>query len=373
VVIAHSPALDGLRGLAILLVLAHHLTLVQPITVFDASALALLHTGWAGVDLFLVLSGFLITGILIDARGSDRYFVSFYARRTLRIIPLYYLLVFFSYHVLPRFPTWYQRLVGQGDVPPERDFWLFLSNFTMAQRDQIQHGILGVSWSLAIEEQYYIVWAALVWLCPPGVLGTLCGAIVIVAPILRALAIAAGASEIEVYVLTPYRADALAAGGWLAWATRAPIAALVHGYGPAAAIAGIGGVSALTWWDGHTSWDGGVKQVIGYSFLTLTASGLLLLATQSATRGWVKRVLSLPPLQTFGRYSYCLYLIHLPVMWTVRYTLFDPTRAPLVFGSVWPAQLLFWGLVIAPAVGLSWVSWRCVEQPILRLKRFFPY
>ena len=105
-VIAHSPALDGLRGIAILLVLAHHLTLVQPTTAFEASALALLHTGWAGVDLFLVLSGFLITGILLDSRGSDRYFRNFYARRTLRIVPLYYSVVLFSYHVLPRFPTW---------------------------------------------------------------------------------------------------------------------------------------------------------------------------------------------------------------------------------------------------------------------------
>ena len=371
-VIAHSPALDGLRGIAILLVLAHHLTLVQPTTAFEASALALLHTGWAGVDLFLVLSGFLITGILLDSRGSDRYFRNFYARRTLRIVPLYYSVVLFSYHVLPRFPTWYVRLVGRSEVPPERDFWLFLSNFTMAQRDQIQHGILGVSWSLAIEEQYYLAWAPIVWLCPPRSLGLLCIAIVIATPILRALAIASGASEIDVYVLTPYRADALAAGGWLACAARAPIAASVHSYGRAAAIAGIAGVSALVWWDGHTAWDGGVKQTVGYSFLALAASGLLLVAMKSGEHGWGKRLLSARLLRMFGRYSYCLYLIHLPVMWTVRATVFDPTRAPLMFDSVWPAQLIFWGLVILPAVGLAWFSWRFFEQPILRLKRFFP-
>src|SRR5918998_5491330 len=88
--IGHSLPLDGLRGLAILLVMAHHLTIVRSEVPFDVGALELLHTGWVGVDLFFVLSGFLITGILLDARGSDRYFASFYARRTLRIFPLYY-------------------------------------------------------------------------------------------------------------------------------------------------------------------------------------------------------------------------------------------------------------------------------------------
>lgn len=371
--IPHSPALDGLRGIAILCVLGHHLSLVQPGTAFDAGALALLHTGWAGVDLFLVLSGFLITGILLDARGSDRYFVSFYARRALRIIPLYYLLIFFSYHVLPNFPVWYQRLVGLSPIPPERDFWLFLSNFTMAQRDEIQHGILGVTWSLAIEEQFYLVWAAVVWLCPNAWLGPLCALTVVGTPFLRASAIAAGASEIEVYVLTPYRADALAAGGWLAWMARRPLVGPIHRFGPLAAVVGVSGVAALVWWDGHASWDGGVKQAIGYSFLALASSGLLLCATQPGNGSRMKRLLSTAGLQMFGRYSYCLYLIHVPVMWTVRYTVFDPTRAPLVYGSIWPTQMLFWALVIMPALGLAWVSWRTFESPILRLKRFFPY
>lgn len=371
--IPHSPALDGLRGIAILLVLAHHLSVVEAQTVFDTGLLALLHTGWAGVDLFFVLSGFLITGILIDARGRDRYFSSFYARRALRIVPLYYALIFFSYHVLPHFPLWYERLVGPSPIPPERDFWLFVSNFTMAHRDQIQHGVLGITWSLAIEEQFYLVWAAVVWLCSPAWLGPLCALIVVGTPVLRASAIAAGASEIEVYVLTPYRADALAAGGWLAWMARRRRSGPMHRFGPAAAILGVVGVATLVWWDGHTSWDGGAKQVIGYSFLALAASGLLVCATDPAESNRVKRLLAAAWLQTFGRYSYCLYLIHLPVMWTVRQTIFDPARAPLVYGSVWPAQLLFWALVIIPALGIAWTSWRTFEMPILRLKRYFPY
>jgi peptidoglycan/LPS O-acetylase OafA/YrhL len=75
----------------------------------------------------------------------------------------------------------------------------------------------------------------------------------------------------------------------------------------------------------------------------------------------------------FGRYSYCLYLIHLPVMWTMRSLVFDPARAPVVMGSALPAQLLFWPLAILPALALAWLSWRALEEPFQRLKRYFSY
>jgi peptidoglycan/LPS O-acetylase OafA/YrhL len=370
---AHFPALDGLRGVAILLVLAHHLTVVRPATEFDTIVLALLHTGWAGVDLFFVLSGFLITGILIDSHGSRRYFSSFYARRTLRIFPLYYLIVFLSYHVLPHFPTWFARLAGLGPIPPERDYWLYLSNFGVAERNGLRHGILDISWSLAVEEQFYIVWAVVVWLCRPNWLGWLCALIVVGTPLLRSAAIAAGALEYEIYVLPQYRADSLAAGAGLAWLARRPTWSTMRVLGPWAILVGLAGTAGLVWWDGHNVWTGGAKQVVGYSCLALASSGLLVCAITESKRGLWVRALSTSWLRMFGRYSYCLYLIHLPVMWSVRYEVYDPTRAPTVFGSSLPAQLAFWPLAIAPALGIAWLSWRYFEEPLQRVKRFFPY
>jgi peptidoglycan/LPS O-acetylase OafA/YrhL len=353
--------------------MAHHLSIVRSDVPFDATVLALMHTGWIGVDIFFVLSGFLITGILIDARDSDRYFVSFYTRRTLRIVPLYYLVIFLSYHVLPHFPTWYRILVGRGSVPHEQYFWLFLANFVFAEQDQFQHGVLTVAWSLAIEEQFYLLWAVVVWICPVRWLGPVCAAIVLGAPLLRGAAAASGLSLVQIHVQTPFRADVLAAGAWLAWWSRQPYPDPVFRFAPWAVLTGIVGVIGLILWDGHLVWDTWTKQSVGYSFLAIGASGLLVsVHTKPERSRWV-RMFSAPWLCSIGRYSYCLYLIHLPTMWAMKNLVFDPTQVPNIMGSAMFGQALFWVVAFVPAYAIAWLSWRCFEQPILRLKRYFPY
>src|SRR5271169_870729 len=121
----HVPELDGIRGIAILVVLVSHFGSTATgdsarLGKFLNEAFGL---GWAGVDLFFVLSGFLITGILLDSKGSGRYFSNFYARRTLRIFPLYFLYVFVFFHVA--MPV--GRLLGHGgyvDTSGEIWYWL---------------------------------------------------------------------------------------------------------------------------------------------------------------------------------------------------------------------------------------------------------
>ena len=370
--IAYTPALDGLRGIAILLVLFHHFTILTPVTAVDESLAAAARAGWSGVDLFFVLSGFLITGILIDARGSDRYFRSFYARRTLRIFPLYYLIVFLSLVVLPGLPAWFDLLAGAAAPREQWPYWLYLTNFAVASRDAFRHGILDVTWSLAIEEQFYLAWAAIVWLCPPRVLGALCFFTVVAAPFARTLALSQGAEPIDVYVLTHYRADALATGAAIAWLLRR---GWLQGQGaPALAVAGTAfvGVLAVCWVDGGGWWANRWMQRAGYSLLSLTGAGMLVAAVvQPPTAVW-PRLLSAGWLRAFGKYSYCLYLIHLPVMRVVRAFVLAPADFA-TFGPAWAGQLVFYAAATGPAFALAWTSWRVFEAPILRLKARFPY
>ena len=314
---AHTPALDGIRGIAIILVLFHHFTILDPVTTAGAWLAFVALLGWSGVDVFFVLSGFLITGILIDSRGSARYFTSFYARRTLRIFPIYYLTVFVSFVVLPRFPRWQMLLVGGADVP-QWPYWTYLVNFAIAERNQFVHGILDVAWSLAIEEQFYLVWAAVVFLLAPRWLGALCAVIVLAAPLARGFALDAGAHNVDVYVLPHFRADALATGGLLAWLARRGGLQRFEAISPWWVAGAAAAALAAAIADGTPWWWGPMLQRWGYTAFALTGAGLIVAAVTRPAGSFWPRMLSAGWLRAFGKYSYCMYLIHLPVSRVVR-------------------------------------------------------
>ena len=153
------PQLDGIRGIAILLVIFHNETVKYPFLYLDR----IFANGWMGVDLFFVLSGLLITGILLDTRQSAGYFKNFYARRCLRTWPLYYASLLLMFGIIPLL------LPAQGKIVFERSspwwaFPLYLQNFLIPAPEKAT-GLLGVTWSLAIEEQFYLVWPLMVRFC----------------------------------------------------------------------------------------------------------------------------------------------------------------------------------------------------------------
>src|SRR5580704_19259125 len=150
------PQLDAVRGVAILLVIFHNASERFP----RLHLQGVFANGWMGVDLFFVLSGFLITGILIDTKQSEGYLKDFYARRCLRIWPLYYSLIFFMF-VVVRFlnPSEFHTVVQTSS--PWWAFPLFLQNFLLPVSTDAA-GPLGVTWSLAIEEQFYLIWPLIV-------------------------------------------------------------------------------------------------------------------------------------------------------------------------------------------------------------------
>jgi peptidoglycan/LPS O-acetylase OafA/YrhL len=367
------PALDGLRGIAIILVMLHHFTYYRPTSGIDEQIVSVLIFFWTGVDLFFVLSGFLITGILLDTRGSERYFTNFYARRILRIFPLYYLILFLALVVLPMFPAVHSVLIGQDDavaLPPQWPYWLYLTNFSIADRGWV-HGWVDVAWSLAIEEQFYLVWPLVIWLCPPRLVAWLCTAIFIAEVFARSGARANDVAVLPIYVITWFRLDGLVIGALLAVALRRGIMPDLGRLAPVVVIVGVAGLIVVTIMGGHTWWWNRRMQQFGYSLIAVIAGAMLVGAiTRPADSLW-PRMLSAGWLRAFGKYSYCLYLIHLPVMRAVREYVFNPEETLAI--APWIGQVLFYGAATAPAFALAWLSWRWFEAPILRLKERFPY
>jgi peptidoglycan/LPS O-acetylase OafA/YrhL len=378
------PALDGLRGVAILMVMLHHSTRFRQTTGFDGLMGTPLAFCWSGVDLFFVLSGFLITGILLDTRRSERYFRNFYARRILRIFPLYYLVLFIAFVVLPMFPAILAVVTGQVGVPPEEQvqlmaaqadvpqwpYWLYLSNFSIADRGWA-HGMADISWSLAIEEQFYLLWPLVIWLCPPRRIVWLCTAIFVAEVFARSYARASDVTALPLYVVTWFRLDGLVIGALLAVAHRSGIMPALDRLAPAVVIVGVVGLIACAIQGGHPWWWNRRMQQFGYSLIAVTAGAMLVSAISRPAGSVWPRMLSAGWLRAFGKYSYCLYLIHVPVIRAVREYVFNPWEHQAL--SPFSGQLLFYFAATAPAFALAWLSWRLFEAPILKLKAFFPY
>ena len=376
--LARIPALDGVRGLAILLVILFHHTLMRPETTFDRVYVNIARLGWSGVDLFFVLSGFLITGLLLDAKGGPHYFRNFYARRTLRIFPLYYAFLFFTLRVAPWLwpgtPLDQMAREAMADTS-EAWYWLYGSNLLFARDANFGHPNLAVTWSLAIEEQFYIVWPAVVALMGRRALAWTCGSLILAAFGLRAWLVLGGAHWIVPYVLPVCRIDALAAGALVAIAARSMPAGMVRSRARWIGAAGAAAVAAVWLYEDpfdNGDWAEPLMQTAGYTSFAAVYAALVALAAASPADSRVARIFSLGWLRTLGRYSYALYLFHVPIRRFVRDQYFPVASFPTLFESPLPGQLLFYVVATAPAFALAWLSWHLFEKRVLALNRFFP-
>lgn len=293
--------LDGVRAVAVLAVFLNH---------------ALGVSLWMGVDLFFVLSGFLITGILLDRKSRNQsYFGYFYARRARRILPPYIILLILS-----------SLLFGVGWLNHWWWYAFFATNIGQSLGETGNPGF-GVLWSLAVEEQFYLVWPVLVLLVSERTLGIVAAAGIIVAPILRALATPLFSEFWPIYFLTPFRMDLLCAGALLAvLMRRAPDLPERMRW---MAWAGLfGSLAMLGWLHMHYPYVRDSNQPLSnaglYSLTLVLSSSVIVLALRS--RGIVTRVLSHPVLVYIGTISYTIYLVHVSfigLMWKLdlgRYT-----------------------------------------------------
>ncbi len=363
----HLPGLDGVRGLAILLVMLSHFIVVGDNLGKDTVIARFLHSGYLGVDLFFVLSGFLITGILIDSKASPKYFRVFYVRRALRIFPLYYGLLAVSWlTVIFITPQDKPLLTGHDSMAW---YWLYASNIGMA----IKGGWLasptwvglGHFWSLAVEEQFYLVWPFLVFWTPVPHLKRLCAILVIASPfVFMTLTFLMG--DRATYVSTLGRLGVLAAGGWMAIVWREPRAwpKFKKLLAPCAIVSGALLLLERSFVPALSFMEPSLALLLGSALVGLAASG-----TAGALRG---RVFESPVLRWLGKYSYGIYVYHHALKPVWMHFLWDGwiTR---VFGTGWPATLCYTASATTASLVLAWLSWKLFESPILSLKSKFDY
>jgi peptidoglycan/LPS O-acetylase OafA/YrhL len=356
------PELDGVRGLAILLVLVWHFAVskIHPEPgSWQEYALIPLRLTWCGVDLFFVLSGFLIGGILVDAKESGDYYRTFYFRRAHRILPVYFvwtaLFVVGLLLVEPASAPPLHRLFND-DVP----VWcypLFVQNFFMSSRQLFGAEWLGITWSLAVEEQFYVLLPFLVRNVSRRRLGWVAAISVVCAPMVRFALYQSGNTSFGPYTLLPSRADALGFGVLIALACR-------HH-------------ATWTWLDRH-------RRYVHASFLSLGCAFALLAVNPRDVQVWgltliagfcaslLVLVLVEPgriegaffrfyPLARLGTVAYAVYLFHQGTNGLVHFAILG--REPSV--ADWPSRVVTL-VALAIVLLLAAMSWRLLEEPLIR-------
>lgn len=371
------PGLDGLRGVAILLVMVFHLAQMKPVSRIDPIFYKFTSYGWSGVDLFFVLSGFLITGILIDSKGSEHYFRNFYARRALRILPLYYGFFAALLFLVP--------LVGGPDAAKdarvlyENQWWVWTHavNWLTALTGDFHTATplsVGGWWSLSIEEQFYLLFPAVVLLVPNRKLLRVCLALIAASIIIRFAMAAAGASWTAIYSVTFARMDGIAMGAAIAAIARSEKGLdAVKSRSPLVALLAVAGLVAIDLLSG-TAYDmGGSFKLAVQCTLFAWLWGALLVGTLVATEGsLLQRLTRLSILRLFGKLSFGLYLFHMNMNPIFTKIGFNSDYGRTVKGSTLPWQALYLGAAISASLVCAYLSWHLYEKRFLRLKSFFP-
>ena len=344
-------ALDGIRGIAVLAVLWFHcsLELRGPWRIAGSWA-------WMSVDLFFVLSGFLITGILLDSREAPSrfYYGGFYVRRLLRIAPAFVALMLaltLAPGLTGQTPAAHQLLLSH-----EGWYWAFCANALVAT-----YGWAGVIpqtaplWSLAVEEQFYLLWPSVVRRLSPAQILRLGAVLIVSAALARVVLIRRGVSADTLYVLMPTRADLLAWGAVLAALIRLPsgLAIIRRLLWPALIVAALWIIAVMLHFRSSYYWSRGMAMA-GYPAVALGAACLVAIAIL-----YDPAPLRFSWLTQIGKVSYGLYLWHMTGIAVLT------PLVPSVGAGLIPLALL---VSLVPTL----LSWYLIERPLLALKRFAP-
>ncbi|MGP0069167.1 MAG: acyltransferase family protein [Isosphaeraceae bacterium] len=362
---SHLPALDSLRGIAVLSVMLYHFN-HGPNDAGGIGAMIskLFRLGGSGVDLFFVLSGFLITGILIDSKHDRHYFRNFYIRRSLRVFPLYYAMLAVCCVVLPCLGL----SINEATIGEQGWLWFYGTNLLQAWRESYVFGGFSHFWSLAVEEHFYLLWPLIIFACSRKTGIWACLACMLLAIACRIGLVMAGGHAISAYVLTPCRMDALALGGLIAfgmriqgepgWLVRAAVTSLV-------VTCSVLMYLFIVKID-MSKMDGPVLVLRS----TLSAGffgAILILAVNAPQATLAGRCCNIRFLRFFGKYSYGLYVFHYPLI-PLFDRLFPSEYLATCLSSVLLGRLVYTTLAISMSVLVAMLSWHAYEKHFVGLK-----
>lgn len=355
------PELDCLRGLAIAMVLLFHgfasRYSTEGLSGIPRLFVQMVSPGWAGVNLFFALSGFLITGILLDSQHQARYYRNFYVRRALRILPAYYALLVLL------------ALLGRHGILDQKFSWAFLgmsviylSNMSPLLGVPMQFGVL---WSLSVEEHFYLFWPLVVRNVSRNIVGIMAVLITVGASFARVAAFWLGYDYFGHY--TWLVADALALGALLAVLARGSFGTR-WGMTIVALVAFLGGILLVL--IGHLFHPALAGGSLDITALNLLCTAVVALSLVLGTGPW-NVLFQNRPLKFLGEISYGLYLIHMLV-----FNVFDNLQehffphTPTFKGriDVMVVRFITCGAI---AIAVATLSRRFFEEPFLRLKDRF--
>ncbi len=369
-----SSELDSLRGIAVSLVIAFHVfKRAAYFTKHEALQFvsSLSYIGWLGVDIFFVLSGFLITSILLKTRDENSYFKNFYARRALRIFPLYFVFITIILVFMPSLDPAFTPQISRA-LPY---LLLYQQNWMGLFSDIHLTPFLSATWSLAIEEQFYLIWPAVVYFARRETLIKISVGVIILSILARILGVLVWPDATEVaqffYDNTFTRFEQLIFGALLAIALADPawkdrlrrisLPVFLVTFGAFAAL-------CIVLFPGVIPYYGNIPLTLAaYTLIAAFSSALIAILVTYPENSVIRRLFQNRVFSFLGKYSYSMYLLHMPVALLLLQPLYD-TRV-----RGWKMYLLYVGLTYGITILGSLLTWHLLEKHMLNLKRHFEY
>jgi len=366
--------LDGIRGLAILLIMQLHFLKFPQDNLLAIILSSLSNMGWVGVDLFFVLSGFLITGILLDSKNAPDFFKNFYIRRTLRIFPIYYTYLLLYFLFVIKFKV--VNFDPSRNLDASRDFlWVLLygTNILIALKNNFIVASLNHLWSLAIEEHFYLFWPAVVFFFNLQQLKKICLLGIIVVVIFRTTIVMQIGVSYGVHVLTPCRLDSFLIGGLCAILvidcnSQIQLKKIVNWILILSSIMILLNIALHNGTLSDDSW----MQTFGYTVLALLFGALILRIFLSNANSLQVYIFESSWLCFLGKYSYGIYIFHFPIGIALERIIPTSKLSSFPFPGSWFFATLIHSTISATiSIFVALMSWHLVEKHFLKLKEKF--